>query len=87
MKKISDKIKRLINASQRKLALQKRKLKTIVISLLDNSSKKNMPILLRIPKIGTKKANVAMIGEDTYCTTCRLKRAQVFAISMKDLKY
>lgn len=24
---------------------------------------------------------------NTYCTTCRLKRAQIFAIFIKDLKY
>ena len=41
--KISKK-RRLINASKRKLALQKQKLETVVISLLHNSVKKNIPV-------------------------------------------
>ncbi len=85
--KISDKKKRLINASQRKLALQKRKPETVVISLLDNAGKKNMPIPLRTPKIGTKEVDIAMIGADAYRAACRLKGAQVFAVSMRDLEY
>lgn len=28
-----------------------------------------------------------MIGIDDYCAACRLKEAQVFAISMKNLEY
>ena len=28
-----------------------------------------------------------MIGADTYCVTCKLKRAQVFAISIRKLEY
>ena len=28
-----------------------------------------------------------MIDTDAYCTTCRLKKAQVFAVSMRDLEY
>ena len=46
-----------------------------------------MPIPPRTPKIGTKEVDVAMIGADAYCAACRLKRAQVFAVSMRDLEY
>ena len=28
-----------------------------------------------------------MIGVDAYCIACRLKRAQMFAVSMKDILY
>ncbi len=46
-----------------------------------------MPILSWIPKIDTKEVDVIMIGVDAYYAACRLKRAQVFAISMRDLEY
>ena len=46
-----------------------------------------MPILPQTPILGTKEINIAMIGTDAYCATCRLKRAQVFTISMRDLEY
>ena len=28
-----------------------------------------------------------MIGADAYCAACHLKRAQVFAVSMRDIQY
>ncbi len=85
--KISDKKRRLINASKRKIAMQKQKSETVVVSLLDNSGKKDIPIPPRTPPLSTKKVDVAMIGADAYCTACRLKGVQVFAISMRDLEY
>ena len=84
--KISKK-KRLINASKWKLALQKQKLKTVVISLLDNSVKKDLPIPSQTSTLGTKKIDVAMIDVDAYYAACRLKEAQVFAVSMRNLEY
>ncbi len=86
-KKISDKKRRLINASKRKLAMQKQKSETVVVSLLDNSGKKDMPIPPQTPPLSTKKVDVAMIDADAYRTACRLKKAQIFAVSMKDLEY
>ena len=85
--KISDKKRRLINASRRKLAMQKQKPETVVISSLDNSGKKDMPIPTRAPALGTKEVDVAMIGADAYRAACRLRGAQVFAVSMRDLEY
>ncbi len=85
--KISDKKRRLINAFKQKLALQKRKPETVVISLLDNSGKKDIPILPRTPKICIGEADLAMIGADAYCAACRLKGAQVIVVSMRDLEY
>ncbi len=41
----------------------------------------------RTPPLSTKKVDVAMIGADTYRTACKLKEAQVFAVSMRDLEY
>ena len=34
-----------------------------------------------------KDIDIAMIGADAYCAACRLKRAQVFAVSMRDIQY
>lgn len=72
---ISDKKRQLINASKQKLALQKQKLETVVISSLDNSNKKDMPLPPWISKIGTKEVDVVMIDTNTYRVTYRLKGA------------
>lgn len=74
-KKISNKKKRLLNIPKRKLALQKPKLKTIIISLLDNFGKKDMPIPLKRAKIGTKEVDITIISIDAYCEVCKLKKA------------
>ena len=72
---ISDKKRRLINVSKQKLALQKQKLKTVAISLLDDSVKKDMPILPQTSILGTKEVDITMIGADAYFVAYRLKRA------------
>ncbi len=67
--------------------MQKQKPETVVISLLDNSVKKNMPIPPQTSTLGTKVVNIAMIGVDAYRAACRLKGAQVFAVFIRDLEY
>lgn len=67
--------------------MDKQKFEIIVISFLNNSSIKSLPILIYISIFGTKKVNVAIIGTDIYSITCKLKEAQVFAISIRDLEY
>ncbi len=67
--------------------MQKQKPKTVVISLLDNSVKKDMSILRQIPTLSSKEVDVAMIGADASCATYRLKEAQVFAVFMRDQEY
>ena len=67
--------------------MDKRKPETIVISSLDNSGIEGLPTLTRVSTLGTNKVDIAMIGADAYCTTCKLKRAQIFAVSMRDLEY
>ncbi len=84
---ITEKKRRLINASKRKLALQKQKPETVIITLLDDSVKKDMPIPPQTPTLGTKEVDVVMIGANAYRAACRLKGAQVFAVSMRDLEY
>lgn len=46
-----------------------------------------MLISPQIPTLNIKEVNIAMMSVDTYCVTCKLQRAQIFAISMKDLEY
>lgn len=64
--------------------------KIIVISILNNSKKKGLPILIpetKISILNTKEVYVVIIDADTYRTTCKLKKARVFAISMRNLEY
>lgn len=65
----------------------KLKPKTIIINTLNHSKKERLLILTPETILATKEVNVTMIDMDTYYIACKLKRAQVFAISMKDLEY
>ena len=85
--KISNKKRRLINASKQNRSMDKQKPKTIVISSLDNSGIEGLPIPTQVSTLGTNKVDVAMIGADAYRAACKLKGAQVFAVSMRDLEY
>ncbi len=67
--------------------MQKQKPETVVISLLDNSVKKDMLISPQTLTLDIKEVNITMIGADAYCVACRLKRAQIFAVSMRNLEY
>lgn len=61
-----------------------------MIITLDISKKDVLPILIleiRISSFANKQINMGIIVVDTYYMTYRLKRAQVFVISMRDLKY
>ncbi len=52
--------------------------------------KKELSVLLAAIKTSEPKAqdiDIAMIGADAYCAACRLKRAEVFAVSMRDIQY
>lgn len=49
-----------------------------------------MPILIPETKISTlaiKEVDFAIIGVNAYCTACKLKKAHVFALSIRNLKY
>ena len=63
--------------------------KMVVFSTLDNSGKGGQSISILKTKIltfGTKGVDIAMIDADTYRIACRLKKARIFAIFMKDLE-
>ena len=69
---------------------RRNQLKKATISNLDSSDKKELPVSILAIKESDPKAkdiDIAIIGADTYCATCHLKRAQVFAISMRDIQY
>ena len=87
--KISNKKRRLINISKQKQSMDKQKPETVVISSFDNSDIKGLPIPTWASTLGTKEVDIAimMIGADAYRAACKLKGAQVFAVSMRDLEY
>lgn len=62
----------------------------VIISNLSSSNKEQLPIpipALKKSSLKTQIIDIAMIGTDAYHTTCHLKKAQVFAILIKDLQY
>ena len=64
--------------------------KIVVISILDNSEKKSLLIStpeIMISILSTKEVDIAMISANAYSTACKLKKARVFAVSIKDLEY
>ena len=57
---------------------------------MGTSDKKELPVPILATKTSepkTKDIDIAIIGADAYRAACRLKGAQVFAISMKDIQY
>lgn len=61
-----------------------------MISILDKFGKDGLQISIletKISTFATKQIDVAMIGMDAYCTTCRLKWAKLLSILMTDLAY
>lgn len=69
--------KRQINKSKQKTSIGKTGSRKATISSLDSSDKKELPIPLAVTKTSIPKAkniNIAIIGMDTYCITCYLKK-------------
>ena len=88
--KFSSKKMRQINKSKQKTSIRKTSSKKTTISNLDSSIKKELPVSILAIKKSDPKAkdiDIAIIGADAYRAVCRLKEAQVFAISMKDIQY
>lgn len=89
-KKKFKKKKKLINIFKWKSSINKLKPKTIVINILNNFDKEGL-LILAIKKnastFNTKKVDIAIISINAYYITCKLIKAQVFAIAMKDLEY
>ena len=88
--KLSSKKRRQINKSMRKISIGETSSRKATISSLDSSDKKELPVPIPAKKTSepkTKDIDIAMIGADAYRAACRLKGAQVFAVSMKDIQY
>ncbi len=86
--KLSGKKRRQINKSKRKASLGETSSRKAIISSLDSPDKKESPVPIPATIKSEPKAkdiDIAMIGTDAYCAACRLKGAQVFDISMRDL--
>lgn len=79
-----------MNTSKWKLSMDKSKSKRVFTNILDYSKEEGLPILTPKAKISIfaiKEMNIAIIGTDAYRTACKLKDAQVFAVSIRDLEY
>ena len=88
--KLSSKKKRQINKSKQKTSIGETSSKKATISSLDSSNKKELPVPILATKKSDPKAkdiDIAIIGADAYCAACRLKGAQVFVVSMRDIQY
>ncbi len=85
-----NKKRRQINKSKQKASIKEINSRKATINSLDSSNKKELPVPLAVIKTSKSKAkdiNIAMIGTDVYCAACYLKRAQVFAVSIRNIQY
>ena len=79
-----------MNKSKRKLIIDNTSLKTVIISSLNIFNQKTQlgsVLLKKQLTSNTKDINISIINANTYYATCYLKKAQVFAISLKSLQY
>ena len=57
---------------------------------MDSSDKKDLPVPILATKKSDPKAEdiyIVMIGADAYRAACHLKRAQIFAVLIRDIQY
>ena len=88
--KLSSKKRRQINKSKRKASIKESSSRKATINSLESSDKKKLPVSIptsKTSKLKAKDIDIAMIGVDTYRAACYLKRAQVFALSIRDIQY
>ena len=86
--KLSGKKRRQINKNKQKASLGETSSRKAIINSLDSLDKKELPVSIPAtiklePK--AKDIDIAMIGADAYCIAYCLKKAQVFAVSMRDI--
>lgn len=67
--------------------MNKLKPKIVVISFFNKFAKKFLPISIFVLTPGKNIMNIPIIGINAYCTTCKLKKAQVFTLFIRDLKF
>ena len=88
--KLFSKKRRQINKSKRKANIEESSSRKATINSLESSNKKELPVPIPTTKTSEPKAkdiDIAIIGANAHCAACHLKRAQVFAISMRDIQY
>lgn len=77
----------MIDVLKQKLNINKSKSKIVIINILNYFKEKRLLILISKVKIlifAIKVVNITIINADTYCITCKLKRAQIFIIFIKN---
>ena len=87
---MSRKKRRQIKKSKQKVNIKDISLRKATISSLESSDKKKLRVLILVIKKLRHKAediNIDMIDADTYRAAYRLKKAQVFAILIRDIQY
>ena len=88
LNKLFSKKRRQIKKSKQKASIGEINSRKATISSLKSSDKKELsvPILaIKTSKPKAKDIDIAMIETDDYCRTCCFKRAQVFAVLMRDI--
>lgn len=88
--KLFSKKKRPINKIKWKVSWKKISSRKSIIYIWNSNDKKQWSVFLRVfIKWNPKAKNIhwVMIVMNTYCATYLLKKAEVFIISMKDIKY
>lgn len=84
---MSDKKQRLINASKQKLNMSKQKPKIFVINFFNNLDEENLIVWILPPILGRNEVDVAIISINIYCLAYKIKKAQFFAILIKNLEF
>lgn len=76
-----------MNTSKQKSSMAKHKSQIVVISSLNNSNKKNLPIssLTLIPDKSV--LDIAIIDTNSCCATYKFKKIKVCAIFMRDFQF
>lgn len=67
--------------------INKQKPKTVVISFFDNLDKKNLIISILALIFSTDVIDILILSVKVYYLTCKLKKARVFIVAMKNLKF
>ena len=86
--KLFSKKRRQPNQSKQKMNIRETSLRKTTINCLDSFDKKKLLTLLAATKtseLKDKNIDIAIIGANDHCAACRSKKAQLFAISMRDI--
>lgn len=85
--KISSRKRRLLYVFKQKSIKRNPRYEIVIISSLDNSSNKPLPILTLILTPNTDVVDIAMIDIDAHHTIYKLISAEIFTVFIKDLEF